>query len=107
MKTTKTLHSKVVQFQFVNYLHGTKPLPQIFALCEDGSLWHRDLIGEHSLKWVPFSEPHANTQVKESTCSACNGFGSEMTVYDGKIPCRECKPQKVDEKTRADLWCPR
>lgn len=48
----------------------------------------------------------AENQAKNSTCSACDGFGSELTVYSGKILCRQCGSQKVDEKTRADLWCP-
>jgi hypothetical protein len=48
----------------------------------------------------------ADVAKQTQACSACNGFGSELTVYHGKILCRECGSQKVDEKTRANLWSP-
>jgi hypothetical protein len=45
--------------------------------------------------------------VSSGKCESCDGWGYELTVYYGKILCRSCSSAKVDEKTRANLWCPR
>ena len=37
-----------------------------------------------------------------SVCSVCNGFGKELTVYEGGIPCRACQPALAPAQD--ELW---
>lgn len=49
----------------------------------------------------------SNTKTSGPACDSCNTFGRELKVYSGKSLCSQCSSQKIDERTRADLWCPK
>ena len=43
----------------------------------------------------------AATAMPEAPCASCHGFGSELTVYKGKVPCRACQ-----KSNNAAPWLP-
>lgn len=43
--------------------------PVLFALCDDGSVWHQEWTGQHPVKWV--KEPDI-PQDEEATASKSN-----------------------------------
>ncbi|MDC6180065.1 hypothetical protein [Ralstonia solanacearum] len=58
---------------------------------------------QKALGW-PQAEPASTASpsaIPEVPCANCHGFGTELTVYEGKVPCRACQ-----KPNNAAQWLP-